>query len=179
MDEPKERALVERIHQSRGATREEALGELLEALEPNVRGLCFRLTASHADAEDATQDTLLGIYRGMAHFRGESRVSTWAYRIAVRSATKVRARQRKHAATDEPVEDLAGAPAPEVFERDLRRALASLSVTHATVLGLFALDGMSHQEIAEVLNVPEGTIWSRLHTARRKLALAIDGDSGG
>lgn len=112
---------------------------------------------------------VLGVYRGLEHFRGDSRVSTWAYRIAVRSATRVRARQKKHA----PFKDAPSAAPSEVPERDLRRALGTLPIIHATVLALFALDGPSHTEIAEVLNVPEGTIWSRLHAARKKLAEAL------
>lgn len=175
MDRQREDALLESIRGRRGPGRERALGELLDELQPAIGALCLRLTAHPADAEDATQDTLLAVYRGIDHFRGESRVSTWAFRIAVRSATKARARQRKHARAQESVDGLVGHVPGEAFERDLRRALATLPVAHAMVLALFALEGMSHLEIAEVLNVPEGTIWSRLHTARRKLAHALDG----
>ena len=154
--------------------RERAIGDLLDALQPSVRALCFRLTRSDADVEDAVQDALLGIYEGIERLRGESRVTTWADRLAVRAATRVRARQQRHPATDHAPDELVGLSPSEVSARDLRRALAKLPVTHATVLALFAVEGLSHQEIAATLDIPEGTVWSRLHTARRNLAALMD-----
>jgi RNA polymerase sigma-70 factor (ECF subfamily) len=73
-------------------------------------------------------------------------------------------------------------PAVETPDPALRRergsqvaaALARLSAEHRTVIALFSLDGLSHREIAETLGIPEGTVWSRLHLARKKLAAELD-----
>jgi RNA polymerase sigma-70 factor (ECF subfamily) len=72
-------------------------------------------------------------------------------------------------------------PGGEENDIALEIDLASLSLEHATMLSLFAAEGLSHSEIAEILGIPEGTVWSRLHTARRKLAeqLAEDGTRWG
>lgn len=56
----------------------------------------------------------------------------------------------------------------------LHRAMQTLSADHRAVLSLFALDGLSHARIAEVLGIPEGTVWSRLHLARKRLRAALD-----
>ena len=66
-----------------------------------------------------------------------------------------------------------GRPGKRERSRQLARALARLSADHRTVLALFSLDGLSHREIAETLGIPEGTVWSRLHLARKKLAAEL------
>ena len=128
---------------------------------------CHRLIGSASEADDATQEVFLAVYEGLDSFRGESRLFTWIYRIATRIALRHRAKLRKQ--PREPMTEPATAQ-PDVLQHEIRRALASLSIEHATVLSLFAVEGLSHGEIAEILGIPEGTVWSRLHAARRKLA---------
>jgi RNA polymerase sigma-70 factor (ECF subfamily) len=76
--------------------------------------------------------------------------------------------------TDGVVPDAEGA-SPEEATADRQRmaklqdAIAQLSAEHRTVLSLFAVDGLSHRQIAEILDIPEGTVWSRLHKARKRL----------
>ena len=141
---------------------------------PAVWAHCHRLLGSASEADDATQEVFLAVYDGLDSFRGESRMFTWLYRIATRIALRHRAKlhRQPYQPTTEPT-----TAEPDVLEYQLRRALASLSLEHATMLSLFAAEGLSHSEIAEILGIPEGTVWSRLHTARRKLAeqLAEDG----
>jgi RNA polymerase sigma-70 factor, ECF subfamily len=60
--------------------------------------------------------------------------------------------------------------------RRLAAALARLPAEQRAVLSLFALDGLGHREIAEILGVPEGTVWSRLHGARKRLAAELGGE---
>jgi len=139
-----------------------------------VLGLCLHLTGNRADAEDAAQETYLAVTKTLAKFRGESRVSTWVYRIAIRSALRVKSRRP----ATEPLEvELASEPRDPAIDRErsrqIRRALSRLSFEHKTVLALFSLDGLSHREIAETLGIPEGTVWSRLHLARKKLAAEL------
>jgi RNA polymerase sigma-70 factor (ECF subfamily) len=144
----------------------------LEALfrehHQTVLGLALGLCRSRADAEDAVQETFLAVQQALPSFRGDAKLSTWLHRIALRCALAVRA---SRGAVSEAVEDARAVdPHGQTDARlALEPALASLPAEHRAVLALFAVQGLTHREIAEILNVPEGTVWSRLHAARRKL----------
>lgn len=134
------------------------------------------MTGHASDADDALQDCFLAVHGGLATFRGEARLATWIYRIALRSALSVRARRK-------PSESLLAEPPQEGHERQLlardetRRVAAAmerLAPEHRIVLSLFALDELSHKEIADILGIPEGTVWSRLATTRRELARLLE-----
>ena len=136
----------------------------------HVHALCLNLLGNAADADDAFQETFIAVDRALPSFRGDANVKTWVHRIAIRIALKLRARRRR---TDELGNEL---PSPTTdpiaahADTDaVTRALASLSFEHRLVLSLFAVAGLTHAEIAETLGVPEGTVWSRLHHAKRKL----------
>lgn len=139
-----------------------------------VLGLCLHLTGNRPDAEDAAQETYLSVTRALAKFRGESHVSTWVYRIAIRSALRVKARRPAAEPLDiEPASEPRDPALDRERSRQIRQALSRLSFEHRTVLALFSLDGLSHREIAETLGIPEGTVWSRLHLARKKLTAEL------
>jgi RNA polymerase sigma-70 factor (ECF subfamily) len=95
--------------------------------------------------------------------------------VAVRAALRLRARRREVLA--EAADDRGTGGEAALADRDeARRTLAALQRLGAedrAVVSLFAVDGLSHREIAEILGVPEGTVWSRLHAARRRLAEAL------
>ena len=97
------------------------------------------------------------------------------WRIAIRSAVRARSKRRETLI----LEDTIAAPTasdPVVAREDQRRieaAFESLSAEQRVVIALFAIDDLSHKEIAELLGVPEGTVWSRLHIARKKLAAEL------
>jgi RNA polymerase sigma-70 factor, ECF subfamily len=156
--------------------RAEAFDALFRALREPILALCLHLTGRRTDAEDALQDAFLAVHRGLPAFRGEARVATWVWRIALRAALQVRARRRDHDELD-PETPAAGGAALEARDeaRRVQRALASLPAEPRAVLSLFAVEGLAHREIAEILGVPEGTVWSRLHGARRQLAEALRG----
>ena len=120
------------------------------------------------------------MHRGLAGFRGEAAVSTWVYRIALREALRVKARRGPGAAgtgaderNQEASVDGEAVAASRHEARRVAAALERLSAEHQAVLALFAVDGLSHREIAEVLGVPEGTVWSRVHLARRSLTAVL------
>lgn len=170
-----EESLLARARSTSATEREVGFEALYRAYERPVLKLCWHLTGSRAEAEDALQETFLAVYRALPEFRGEARLGTWIHRIAVRVALRLRAR-RPSPPTDAP-------PAPArldetVMAREesarLLQAMQRLSADHRTVLSLFALDGLGHQEIADILGVPEGTIWSRLHLARKRLAQLLE-----
>jgi RNA polymerase sigma-70 factor (ECF subfamily) len=115
------------------------------------------------------------VLRYSASFRGESSLRTWISRIAIRSALTIQARRRRRPdveLTDER-SDLASGPAEQVADNEgavrLLRAIARLPAEQRLVLGLAAFDDMPGVEIAQVLGIPEGTVYSRLHAARSKL----------
>jgi len=176
-----EAEILLRARSEREELRRVACDQLVEVLSPRLSRLCLHLTGHAADAEDALQETLLAICRNLPHFRGEARLSTWAYRIAIRAALEVKSRRTRRAEVSEELlkgHVAPGVPADEqasLRQRASRLAAAAdqLNPEQRAVLSLFAIDGLSHKEIAEVLGVPEGTVWSRLHLARKKVAAAM------
>lgn len=152
-----------------------AFREIFDALRSQVFGLCLHITRSRAEAEDALQETFLAVHQSIHQFRGDSKLATWVYRIAVRAALAARSKRRSHASIDEAEHVPSAHASPEdaahtqkEFER-FRRAFDQLSTEHQVVLSLFAVEGLAHEEIAEILGVPAGTVWSRLHLARKRL----------
>ncbi|MGE0870638.1 MAG: RNA polymerase sigma factor [Kofleriaceae bacterium] len=171
MDHAQELTLIEQARSGPHAQRTRAFETLIEELRRPLFALCLHLTGSRADAEDALQDTLLAIHDGLPGFRGDARLFTWAYRIATRIAFRIKARRRRADSLDhDPMDATVADPAARSQARELARAMDSLSADHRLVLSLFAIDGLSHREIADILGVPEGTVWSRLHAARKKVA---------
>lgn len=148
--------------------------QLYEQLRNPVARLCLGITRDRAAAEDATQETFLAVHQALKSFRGESSVSTWVYRIALRAALRQQLRlQRSQSEAEVPVDLLAFDGEGELAARDEYRkvsvAMGKLSTEHRVVLALFAVEGLGHREIAEFLDVKEGTVWSRLHAARKRL----------
>lgn len=129
-----------------------------------------------ADAEDVAQEALLRAYRRFARLRDPARFRAWLVRISFRLALDHgrTARRREHRetlwATDVPrptAEDIA---ASNEFERRLQEAMDSLPQKSRLVLLLASMDGHSLEEVAAVLQLPLGTVKSRLHSARKRLA---------
>lgn len=180
MLESAEEAMLLRAAASSLATdRDAACSRLFEAYRARVLVLCFHIIRNQADAEDALQDTFASVFRALEGFRGEARLSTWIYRIALREALRHKARQSRRLEDPVDIDTIAaGDPADPAMAREQREhlsvALGRLSADHRTVLALFAVDGLSHREIAEVLGVPVGTIWSRIHLARKRLVAELD-----
>ncbi len=158
-----------------GARRRAAEDRVYRGLREPLLALCLHLTGRRADAEDAVQETLAAVHRGLPAFRGESRLSTWVYRIALRASLGVRSRHPDAAPLDPETPGRGGEGEMAVRDeaRRVAAAVARLPAEPRLVLSLFAIDGLSHREIAEVLGVPEGTVWSRLHAARRLLLESI------
>ena len=174
----REAALVAQAR-GRGPARELATRELYEALRPQVWALCLRLCGDRQAAEDAMQDAFFNVFRQLAAFRGEARLSTYLYRVAVREAISQRARRPPSVPVEEAHALASDAPAPDALaavrqraER-VERAFSSLAPAHQTVLTLFALEGLGHGQIAQVLGVAEGTVWYRLHEARKALSARV------
>jgi RNA polymerase sigma-70 factor (ECF subfamily) len=158
-----------------GDARRAATDRVFRALREPIHALCMHLTGRRADAEDAVQEVFVAVHRGLPEFRGASRLTTWIYRIAIRAAFRARARRQDGEPLDP--ETPGGGGEGEMASRDEARrvasALARLPAGPRAVLSLFAVDGLSHREIADILGIPEGTVWSRLHAARRMLVESL------
>lgn len=169
----------------RGGRRERdaAVRELFELTRTSLYGLALRMTGRPDLADDAVQETFVDVLRGIGGFRGEARLSTWLFRVAVRAATRVaaRARRREELLPGEllPGERDAGgeSPAHSAAQRDaaarILAAIAALPAPLRAVVALSALEDLRRAEVGEVLGIPTGTVDSRLHAARARLRATL------
>ncbi|GAA3927859.1 RNA polymerase sigma factor [Actinoplanes auranticolor] len=151
-----------------------ALNVLLVTVRPEVLRVCARLLPNREDAEEACQDTLLAVARGLPRFEGRSAFRTWMYRLATNRARSAYRRSRPAAATDstDVLADVADARRTSVVATtrlDLLDALARLRPELAEAVALRDVLDLSYAEIAALHRVPEGTVKSRIHQARREL----------
>ncbi len=150
----------------------EGFSELIAATEPRIRRLLGRLACRGTDLDDLVQETYLRAWRSLPRFRGESRFSTWLFRIATNVARTWRQCRRSVATLPDdagvslrsPLE-LGEVPLTEAYER----ALSELSPDLRAVFILHETEGMSYRDVAETLGCPIGTVMSRLHRARIKI----------
>ena len=165
-------AVVRRI----AAGDRDALSALYAAYQrPLFRYLCL-LTPDRGLAEEILQDTLVAIWQGAAGFEGRSAVRTWLFAIARRQAHNALRRRALPLADAEALADVAD-PEPLPQERalahaelaELARGIAGLQPIHREVLVLSLVNGLPYHEIARIVDVPEGTVKSRLSNARRAL----------
>ncbi len=155
----------------------QALGELYERYKTRVFRTALAITHDRSAAEDILQECFLRVLRYADSLRTDIPLQMWLYRVAVnQSYTWVQRRKRYI----RPLESILGLVAPlsllpESFvERSelqdlVRRAIIRLPLSHRVVVVLFYLENLSLKEIAEVMEIPEGTVKSRLHYARRTL----------
>jgi RNA polymerase sigma-70 factor, ECF subfamily len=127
------------------------------------------ILGNHADARDATQDALVAAWRSIGSLRDPSRLDGWLHRITINSARMV-ARKRRGAREIRPIEEVADRAAPGGLSATaFDRAFEALSVEQRALLLAHHLDGHSVRDIAVSLGIAEGTVKSRLFTARAAL----------
>jgi RNA polymerase sigma-70 factor (ECF subfamily) len=177
--------LVERV---KGGDRK-ALEALLVSVRPRLSAVALKIVRNRDDAEDVVQDAMVKVCRYIDKFEGRAALSTWLHRIVVNTAVDhLRSRRSgpivvpAAAPQDSPEEAARRAPQSVVEEtpEDLlaqaetgawvRGGMARLSLVHREVLALRELEGESYQSIAEIARCPVGTVMSRLHHARQRLA---------
>ncbi|MGK4003656.1 RNA polymerase sigma factor [Sorangium sp. So ce1036] len=141
-----------------------------------------RLGVPESDAADAVQDVFLVVHRRLAEFEGRSKITTWLYSICFHVARDRRklAHLRRRAHDDEPLLDCADDRVDVGAEAERRQAIVlleaildELPLEQRAVFTLFELDGMSGEEVAELLDVPLGTVYSRLRLARDAFRRAV------
>ncbi len=139
-----------------------ALDRLLDELAPYVRRLCARIAPAAAD--DATQEALLAVFRGLPSLRAPEAIMTWVRSVTVRTAIRLARQHDLEVATEGTLMDRCASSLEGLV--DIDDALARLPVSQRVVLVLRTREGLSEQEIATTLGIPAGTVKSRLHRAR-------------
>jgi len=146
-----------------------ALEHVYRAYQGAVYNLARRLTRTPEDAEDVLQETFLEVCRSVGSWRGEGSLWGWVRRIAASKAL-MRYRRERIRETDELADDAAGGGAVDVPLRlDLEEALGRLPERSRTVVWLHDVEGMTHEEIAEVMGMTTSFSKSQLARAHRKL----------
>ena len=174
-----DRRLVRRIQQG----DRNAFEEFVDSYGARVHSLVRRNVDNSADAEDVTQEIFVDLYRSIGSFRGEAALGTWIYRIAMNHCLKHRQRNKPNcvpydealsAEEDWRVDPMRSATRQELTDQ-VRVALDGLSPLHRDVVILHELHGLTYQECAVVLEVPVGTVKSRLSNAFRRLRESLGG----
>ncbi len=186
--EPEDAALVARAKAGDAA----AFRRLVERHQRRVYQLALSIVKDPEEALDVTQEAFVKVHQNLPGFKGDAAFFTWLYRITYNLAVdQVRKAGRgekvpveENTLTDEGAEvDPYGvsSQSPQAatlrgeLSRELTRALSTLSEAHRAILLLREVDGLSYEELAQVLKVPKGTVMSRLFHARHKMQLALKG----
>lgn len=161
----------------RGET--EAFEILVRRHEKTIFNLVYRMLGDYDEAAETSQEVFLSAYRSIDRFRGDANFSTWLYRIALNHTSTRRKslnrRQQRNVPIDdtEPVRDPQPGPAETIEKKEIRErvqsALNTLEPDDATVILLRDLQDIPYEEVARLLEIPVGTVKSRLHRARQAL----------
>jgi RNA polymerase sigma-70 factor (ECF subfamily) len=160
-----------------------AFGELVRRYQERLYNSVYRLLDNAEDAQDVVQEAFLNAYQSLESFKGDSLFFTWLYRIAVNTAISLKRKRRvtmrlevgrDGEQTIEPVDPSDLSRPEHALEQAeegqrIRQALARLSPEHRAVLVMKDMEGQKYETMAEILQVPIGTIRSRLHRARLEL----------
>jgi RNA polymerase sigma-70 factor (ECF subfamily) len=164
-----------------------AFGELVRRYQDRLYHSVYRLVDNAEDAQDVVQDAFLNAYQSLDGFKGGSRFFTWLYRIAVNTAISLKRKRRIVVRMEtgsngesidpaDPSEESRPGHALEQaeLERRVHEALSRLSPEHRAVLVMKDMEGQKYEAMAEILQVPIGTIRSRLHRARLELREVLE-----
>jgi RNA polymerase sigma-70 factor (ECF subfamily) len=173
-----EHELVERCRQG----DETAFRELVDQYKGLVFALISRSMSDRARAEDLAQDVFLKVHKGLPYFRGESRLSTWIYRIVINVLTQERPRAAMLSLDDAGEEER---PPLQVAANDrafgdlllkdrLEKAIDRLPLPYQVLVNGHYLKGMQYEDLAASLNMPMGTVKTHLHRAKRQLRLLLE-----
>ena len=172
--------------QSARSGDQNAFAQLVTANQTMVYNLAYRMTGNPDDAADLTQEAFLNAWKGLARFQGHASFSTWLYRLTSNACIDFLRREKRRISLSMTLEggedeedrqaqlpDRRYSPERELEKKEagamLRRGLASLAPDYREILILRELEGLSYAEIAQTLELEEGTVKSRL--ARARLAL--------
>jgi RNA polymerase sigma-70 factor (ECF subfamily) len=153
---------------------------LIERHQQHIFNLCYRMLRQFEEADDATQDTFLKAYRSLKQFRGDARLKTWLCQIA-RNECLNRLRHENMASLDQQLttdysfQIADSMPSPlELIEQQetqsiVHEAINKLPHQYRLVITLFHLNGLSYEEISQVMEIPMGTVKTHIFRARELL----------
>jgi len=161
-----------------------AFEELYRSHGGRMKSVAMNLLGNTSDAEDAVQEAFLKLYRSWGAFKGESLRSTWLYRILVNTCYDIGRRRKRTPEPATPDDEQAAleqsAPQSDhTLRLTIERALVRLPEVQRSVFLLFEVEGFKHREIAEILDIPEGTSKHALFTAKRELQERLLGQRRG
>ena len=179
---PDDKPLVARAQQEDSA----AYDELVRRYQERIYATVYHMTSNHEDANDLTQETFIKAYRALKSFKGDSSFYTWVYRIAVNKTINFlkQRKNRQHmslndldfnAEHDPDLVQLISDKTPRralnlaELQEKLNAAMQKLSEQHRMVVTLHDIQGLSHEEIGEIMKCNVGTVRSRLFYARQQL----------
>lgn len=181
------------LDQARQGDRE-AFGRLVKRHQRRVYAAALHILGNHSDADDATQEAFVRAYRGLSTFDGRADFFTWLYRITVNTALNALRSDKRGAALHqkgnteaahvggrpEALGQVASSPAQQVQQTGevsrVLHAVASLSASLRVTLVLATIEELPHKQIAEILDIPEGTVAWRVNEARRLLKQKLAGE---
>jgi RNA polymerase sigma-70 factor (ECF subfamily) len=193
-DEPEAR-LIERLI----ARDERAFNELVRAYERRIFALVLRMLGNPAEAEDLAQEVFVQVFKAIGTFRGDSKLSTWMYRIAINLCkNRTKYLRVRHTSEQDELEAIAErVPMGEVkranvahvarpdemmagkqVERIVQTAILELEPTFRECLVLRDVEELSYEEIGEITSLPPGTVKSRIHRARAQLRELVEAALG-
>jgi len=152
-----------------------ALEELVGRYDRRIFGLLLRFLGSPERAEEAAQETFLRLLRGLPSYRGDLPFRPWLYRIALNTARSIgtreaeRGNRERRAALGRPEEDRSMNPADQVLRKEVSALVEDLPDNQRQAVILHYFQGLSHSEVASALEVPAGTVASRIHLALESL----------
>ena len=153
---------------------------LIERHQQHIFNLCYRMLRQFEEADDATQDTFLKAYRSLKQFRGDARLKTWLCQIA-RNECLNRLRHENMASLDQQlttdhsfqIADSTPSPLELIEQREtqsiVHEAINKLPHQYRLVITLFHLNGLSYEEISQVMEIPMGTVKTHIFRARELL----------
>ena len=164
----------------------DAFDFLARKYRERLLSVIYNMTSNREDAADLTQETFVKAFRSIGKFKGKSAFFTWLYRIGVNVTLShlQKNKARRFFSFENLAEEVNQETAYEILDsktrsdrptmlnelqEKLNEALQKLSNKHRTIVVLFEIDGLSHKQIAEIMNCSEGTVRSRLHYAKQQL----------
>ena len=180
-EHPEEKRLI--VQAKRGDTN--AFESLVRKYQKPIYYLCYRMTGAHQAADDLSQDVFIKAYFALSHFKEEMNFFSWIRKIAINRAInhlKVRKREKTLGEDDMRISQNPDASPQEMPEETYQRkqmvktfkqALQNLSAEQRAIFVLKVYENLSYEQISMTLNIPQGTVMSRLSRARRNLKKAM------
>ena len=179
-------AIIDRVK----AGEVEAFDSLILKYRERLYGVIYNLTANREDASDLAQEAFIKAFRSIHKFKGKSAFFTWLYRIAVNGTISHLRKNRirrffslEHVSDESSSSEIIAKIASRLrsdkptmmkeLQEKLNDAMQKLSLKHRTVVVLFEVEGLSHQEVATITKTSVGTVRSRLHYAKQQLQMSL------